>query len=482
MNREKRVELLIGQLIKGSKFENKTFSVGGFVRDEIMGIESKDLDIVVNIDGGAKGIAEFLHAKMPSATTSPHNMGNGYPIWQITFREDVKLRIADVGVGEVGGVIVEFADTQSESFPDPESRQRISIFGSIDEDIARRDFTCNMLLRNISSNEIIDKVGGIEDIKNGILRGHPNGDMNKTFSDDALRMLRCARFAGKYNFKVDHSVFKAMHDNAERINIISNERISDELIKLMEIGKLHGALKVLDGCGILKHIMPEVVAMQGVFHDLNAPYHRECGGDVFGHVMLVLAEAKPGVVNQLSALFHDIGKPKARKVNEETGKVSFKAHEPIGAIMVKDILKRMKFDNKTVELVSKLVMMHTRPHQFGKWGEGSIKALRKLIRDAGDDMEMLLNLSEADCLGNHPVLNNVPELRESIARAIAEIPVIVKPILSGREIMDIRGMKKGSSIIKDIMEAIVESTDELAEIGKAMTISRANVIAKNFKG
>lgn len=478
MNKEKRIEHWIGHIISGTEFEGKVFSVGGFVRDELLEVESKDLDIVVEMDGGANKLAHFLSFSFNGGAvegdkcTNPYNLGNGYPIWQLTFKV------------EGDDVVVEFADTQSESFPDPESRQRVTVFGTLEEDIMRRDFTCNMLIRDLSTGEIRDTSGGVKDIENKVLTHHPEVDPNKMLSDDPLRIMRAIRQKCQFpgDWKISNRLKDAIINQKQRLSIISQERITSELIKIMKIGKLHDAIELMDELGVLEIIFPEVVKMKNVFHDLDAPFHKECDGEVFGHVMLVLKHAKSGVINQLSALFHDIGKPRARKVDPETGRVRFKYHEPIGADMTVDILKRMKFDNTTVKLVSKLVKMHTRPHAFGRWGEGSNKALRKLIRDAGEDLDLLLNLSEADCLGNDPVHNNVPEVRRMVAEILAEpVKVSSKPILNGKEIMELRGMKKGTAIIKDIMSGLLDLSDDKASKGSQLTKEEAEEFVKGFK-
>jgi poly(A) polymerase len=338
-----------------------------------------------------------------------------------------------------------------------------------------------MLLRNITSKELIDMSGGVQDIKDGFLRSHRDVDFNEILSQDPLRIMRFVRFSSKYNFKVDDADLECIKANSHRIDIISIERVREELVKLMEIGKLVDAIRFMDEVGILERILPEVSGMKNVFHDPNAPFHKEADGEVFGHVMLVLENAKSGVIPQLSALLHDIGKPPARKVNEH-GKVSFKHHEPIGGDMTKILMKRLKFDNATSAVVEKLVRMHTRPHAFGKWNgkQPSDKAVRKLVRDAGDELDLLLDLSEADSLGNDPVVNTVPALRERIkaVMAVSARPISSAPLLSGSEIMQVRGMSKGGPVIRDIILAIQEAED----LTGSLDLEDARRIAREFQG
>ena len=477
---EKNAELLLGQLFKNTRFEDKIFSVGGFVRDELMGLKSKDLDLVVNFDGGSKEVVHILKRDLNSSVTNPHNLGNGFPIWQITFIDNVVFNNIE---WKVKGAILEFADTQKESFPDEDSRQRIASFGTVEEDILRRDFTCNMLMRNVTDGEILDLANGIDDIKNGILRSHPDADFDKILSDDPLRMLRLVRFHAKFGWDMRWSDLEVVIRNRERIKIISAERINAELTKIMEMGKLDKAIWFMKRTGLLEIIFPEVHAMIGVFHDLNQPFHKECKGEVFGHVMKVLSHAKPGVIPQMSALLHDIGKPPTRS-KDETGRVRFQKHEPVGAEMSEVVLRRLKFDVSTIKRIVKLVDMHTMPHAFGRYNsteEPSIKAVRKLIRRAGDALEDLLNLAEADCLGNEPLNNNIPDLRLRI-KEVLEIspPIQSKSILNGHEIMSILNIK-GGQLIGEVSKALIDLEDDFANDQKELTKDIAEEFVRKFK-
>ena len=210
MNLEKITENLIHEIVKDSDLKHKVFTCGGFLRDEILGLESKDLDLVVNEEGGAKKLADLIHTAFPDTTHSPHQLGASYPIWNIQFHN---------------GVSIDIADTQKESFPDEGTRQRLSIFGTIEEDVMRRDFTMNMLLRDLTDMSVIDHANGVNDINEGIIRCHPDVSIDKIFSDDPLRMIRCIRFAVKHKFEIDGEVFKAIIRNAVRLKIVSAERI-----------------------------------------------------------------------------------------------------------------------------------------------------------------------------------------------------------------------------------------------------------------
>lgn len=184
LSAEKEVERLLLLILPGTQFSGKTFAVGGYVRDQLLGLEAKDLDIVVEMKNGAEKLTYWLHDMFPVETTSPYQLGAGYPIWQITFQKNIKFSDE---LYETKGAVIEFADSQKESFPDPDSRQRITESGTIEEDVQRRDFTVNMLLRDLSSGELRDLTGVSQrDIEKGILRGHPEVDFNKILRDDPL--------------------------------------------------------------------------------------------------------------------------------------------------------------------------------------------------------------------------------------------------------------------------------------------------------
>jgi len=471
---EKEVERLLKQLLKGTEFANKAYAVGGYVRDEYMGLEAKDLDIVVEMQNGAEKLTKYIYNVFDNndLISMPRQLGAGYPIWQITFKENIEYKNEEY---KTKGAIIEFADTMKESFPDETSRQRITEQGSLQDDNERRDFTVNMLLKDLTNGEIVDMTGtSKDDIKKGILRGHPNVSLDKIFSNDPLRMLRLCRFQAKYDWQVPLSVLKTVRRNAERIQIVSSERIMGELEKLMNIGKLYKAVKFMKITGLLKFVLPEIEALQGVKQ--SPEHHSE--GDVFRHTLLVLKNAPKTIEGQLAALLHDVGKPSVQKFVGD--KIQFLGHEDIGAEMAEAILYRLKFDKKTIDKVVKLVKEHMRPHHLEN---ASSKAIRKLIRDMGDELtDSLLDLAEADSLGSYPIENVIPELREEIKR-IKESPIQVnkKPILSGQQIMDTLNAKPGP-LVGQVGKYLLELADEYAEQGKKLTeLEAAENILQKFK-
>lgn len=235
---------IVNVVKKHDEFKNHVFAVGGYVRDKVMGITPKDLDLVVDVYNGNKIFANLIRQEYPEVTTTPIPLG-AYPIRQIQFTD----------INE----IIEIADTMSEEFPDIYSRQRQVKFASLIEDIYRRDFTINSMLIDLSTNELIDLVHGKDDINRKVINCNPNINPEEIFSADPLRIIRAIRFAVKYNFLISDNVQQAIKEIGERITILSNERIYAELKNIcnVKLGLYH-AIQLMEKLDILKYIFPEV--------------------------------------------------------------------------------------------------------------------------------------------------------------------------------------------------------------------------------
>jgi len=468
---EEEVQRLLLRILPGTPFAGKAFSVGGYERDKLMGMESKDLDIVVEMRGGAEALCKFIADSFPEQTSTPRQLGAAYPIWHVAFKDDITYegqRYATTGAE------IDIADTQKEHYPDPSSRQRETVYAPLKDDIERRDFTVNMLLRDLTSGEIEDLTGtSKEDIEKGILRGHPAVNPDTMFSNDPLRMLRLIRFQCKYDWKIPMFMLRSVRRNAEEIQKISWERIQEELTKVMKLGKTAQAIKIMKATNLLPLVLPEIYGLIGVKHDKRS--HQE--GDVYKHTLLVLSNAPPTIHGQLAALLHDIGKPETQEFIGD--KIQFMGHEKAGAEIAEAILRRLKFDGKTIQRVKSMVENHMRPHSLEK---ASPKALRKFVRDVGEGMvDDVLDLAEADALGNMPPSNYIPELRKRIEQT-KEIPVARKPILNGKEIMEILDVKPGP-IIGQVGKYLLELQDGLAEEGKELTKDVAKrMVMEKFAG
>jgi len=463
---EAEMERLFKEILPSSPFSNHVFAVGGYVRDEIMGLNSKDLDVVIDVKGGAKNLAKYIHSLFPAETSTPRQLGKGYPIWFIAFKEDVEF---EGKTYRTSGAEIDIAETQKEGFPDPDSRQRDVEFGTIDEDMQRRDFTVNQLMKDMTTGEILDLSGtGVKDIKNGILRTHPNVIPDTVFKDDPLRMMRLVRFMAKYGWKAAPEVVEAVKRNAHRIDIISGERLQGEMTKIMNLGKTAQAIRFMQETGLLKHILPEIEALRGV--EQSKEHHSE--GDVFEHTMKVLENAKPTLHAQLAALLHDTGKPATQKFIGD--KIQFLGHEVVSGEITEAILRRLKFDLKTIKKVRFLVENHMRPTTAKEWSQ---KAVRKFIRDIGEEIEDLLDLHDADSAGSVtpegvPAKNTGPILREKL-KEVQKVPVRTTPILDGKTVMNLLGVSSGPEVGR-ALRWLQDKVDEYASEGKDITPEEAS--------
>jgi poly(A) polymerase len=437
---ESEVEKLLRTWIPRSPFAGQTYIVGGYVRDQLLNLEGKDLDLVVEQNGGAEGLCNWMHRQAPDLISRPHPMGAGYPIWQIVFKGDISLEGKLI---HTQNCEVEVADTQAESFPDPESRQRISIFGNLEADCKRRDFTTNMLYRDLTTGQLVDPSGcGESDIQDGILRGHPQVNLEKIFSDDPLRMLRLLRFHCRFGWKIPDDVLGCVSKCKSRISILSAERIRDEIIKMAESGRFHLGLKLMQETGLLECVFPELLPMIGCTQDKI--FHSE--GDVWTHTLLVVKNAPPDWKIQLAALLHDSGKPATRTEHGE--RIKFLGHEKISEEIANAILIRLHFDSESIKIIRNLVRHHMRGGDVEQWT--SLKPARKLLRDVEDQLENLIKLIEADSrssldISGHFRIAHVEKLRELTAKA-KEIPISKKGVLNGNQIMKILSIPSGKKV------------------------------------
>ena len=473
---EKEVERLMKSVLRGTVFANKTHAVGGYVRDELLGIDAKDLDIVVEMKDGAEKLTNWLHQLFPVETSTPRRLGAGYPIWQIVFKANVVHNDEEYATE---GATIEFVDTQKESFPDPKSRQRVVEYGTLKEDIERRDFTVNMLLKDLSTGEVVDLTGtSRQDLQDGVLRGHPGVDFDKILRDDPLRMLRLVRFQAKYGWNIPMDVLKAVRRNASRIEIMSGERIQGELVKMMELGKLAQGIRMMKAVGLLQYVLPEVQAMSGVEHEYSKGSHQE--GDVLRHTLMVLQNAKPGVESQLAALLHDVGKPDSQDILD--GTIRFIGHEKVSGEIAEAILRRLKFDSSTITRVRGIVEGHMRPHQLSR-SEARPSALRRFIRDVGAELVgAIMDLAEADCLGTIPPRNLIPDLRKEIDALMAPVQKAEELPIDGKDIQRILKIGPGKQI-GDMLKLLKDKKFEMGQDGIEMTKDIAeNFIIERYSG
>jgi len=415
------------------------YVVGGYVRDLLLGKKVKDIDFVVV--GDAMRFADQLKKDLHLKTIVR------YPRFG-TF------------MTRYYGFQLEFVNAREESYS-ADSRKPLTRQTDLYSDLSRRDFTINTLAMDISPEnfgKIIDVYQGQQDLKDGIIRTPL--DPVQTFSDDPLRMLRAIRFASQLQFKIEERTFKAIQANAQRLKIISQERITDEFNNILLTEKPSRGMLLLDKSGLLQVFFPEFVALKGV--EQRKGFHHK---DVFYHTLQVLdnvAAKSDKLELRLAALLHDIGKPPTKRFDEESG-WTFHGHEVVGERMARRILRRFKYSTEIVDYVCKLVRLHLRPMALVS-EEVTDSAIRRLIYLAGDELDDLMILCRADITSKiEKKVKRYLENYEIVLKRIAEVEERdrirnFKPPIDGNEIMQLFNLKPGpkvGKIKKFILEAIL---------------------------
>lgn len=424
-----------GRLADDLKVE--CYTVGGFVRDLILNVPSKDVDIMVIGDGVSFARELGKHLNVP---------------------EIVEYKEFGTALIPYGEFLIEVASARAETYAE-DSRKPEVVYSNLEQDLSRRDFTVNAMalkLNPANFGDLVDKYGGIQDIQDKILRTPL--DPVQTFDDDPLRMMRAARFSAQLEFTLVPEALDAMRSRSERIGIVSQERVTDELIKTLKARKPSIGFYVMQAAGLLPLVFPEIAVLGGV-EDRDGKRHK----DVFHHTLKVVdnaAERTNKMRVRFAALVHDIGKPATKKFNNKTG-WSYHGHEELGRKMLNEIGKRMRLSRKLTAYLKRMTRLHLRPIALAQ-EEVTDSGIRRLIVEAGENLEDLMILVRADVTSKDPrrvkryygnfdrVMDRIEEVVEKDAMRAFQSP------LRGDEIIELLGVEPGP-VIGRIKSAIEEA-------------------------
>jgi putative nucleotidyltransferase with HDIG domain len=418
------------------------FLVGGCVRDLLLEPEKNSVDIDIMVEGDGIEFANALGKKLNVSTVVP-------------FPKFVTARIP------YKECEIEVASARLESYDSKSRNPKDIIMTDINEDLQRRDFTVNAMaisLQKDNMGALIDPFDGFKDLNAKLLRT-PMSDADITFSDDPLRMMRAAYFSAKLDMKIEKDCLQSINNNSERISIVSQERVTNELFKILSTDKPSVGFIVLQETGLLEHVFPEISVMYGL--DQTSEYHHK---DIFFHTLEVVdnvTKLSSKLDLRLAALVHDIAKPKTRRIDEKKG-YTFYGHDDYGARMLKGVSERMKFSNKTRDYITKLTALHLRPISLAK-KEVTDSAIRRLIVDAGEESQDLMLLCRADITTKNPnnikkYLSNFDCVEQRMQDVIKsdELRAFQSPV-RGHEIMELFDLPAGKKVgeIKSLIESAI---------------------------
>lgn len=429
---------LAGRLAQERELE--CYTVGGFVRDLILDVPSKDVDIMVIGDGVA--FARALGKKL-------------------NVPEIVEYGEFGTALIPYGEFLIEVASARTETY-ESDSRKPQVVYTDLKGDLGRRDFTVNAMALNLlpaSFGELVDEYGGIQDIHDKILRTPL--DPVKTFDDDPLRMMRAARFSAQLEFKLVPEAMSAMQSRFERISIVSQERVTEEIVKTLRSRKPSVGFYVMQEAGLLPLVFPEIAILGGV-EDRDGQRHK----DVFHHTLKVVdnaAERTDKMKVRFAALVHDIGKPATKKFIDGTG-WSYHGHEELGRKMLNEVGRRMRLSRKLTAYLKRMTRLHLRPIALAQ-EQVSDSGIRRLIVEAGENLEDLMILVRADVTSKDPrrvkrYYGNFDRVMDRIEEVVAKDTMrAFQSPLRGDEIIELLGVPPGpviGQIKKAIEEAILE--------------------------
>jgi poly(A) polymerase len=430
----------------------KAFFVGGCVRDILLGREPADYDVCT--DATPDQVLRIF----------PRSLSVGAKFGVVIVVEESPV---DESAGDAAPPIrVEVATFRSDiGYSDGRHPDSVVLAKSPQEDVKRRDFTINALLMNPETNEILDLVGGREDLRAGIIRAI--GDPEERFREDKLRMVRAVRFAARLNYEIEPETFRAIRKLAPGIAKVSPERLRDELTKLLTEGAARRAFELLDETNLLPQLLPEIARMKGVKQPPQ--FHPE--GDVWIHTLLMLEKLPAGSSPTLAwaVLLHDVGKPATfAPPSGPDGRIRFDRHAEVGTRMAEEICRRFRFSNDDTEQIAALVANHMKFKDVLQMKPATLKRFARMNR-----FDEHLDLHRLDCLSSHRMLDNYDFVRRFTEETPAE-EIRPKRLLTGDDLLAI-GLKPGP-VFKEILNTIEEAHLN----GAIRTREEAMVLAKSL--
>jgi putative nucleotidyltransferase with HDIG domain len=431
------------------------YLVGGCVRDLMLNPSKDAIDVDIMVEGDGIAFAKILAQKINVSKIVPFKK---FATAKIPYKE----------------FEIEVASARLETY-DKSSRSPSEVtLSNIQDDLLRRDFTVNAMAVSLNEQnfgEFFDPFNGMEDLNNKILKTPLDPDT--TFSDDPLRMMRAAYFASKLSLSIEKNCLESIKDNAERISIVSQERITNELFKILGTKKPSIGLDILQQSGLMTFVFPEISVMYGL--DQSNEYHHK---DIFYHTLEVVdnaAQLSDKLDLRLAALVHDIAKPKTRRLSKSKG-YTFYGHDDVGARMLKGISTNMKFSNSTRDYITKLTSLHLRPISLAK-KDVTDSAIRRLIVDAGEEIDDLMKLCRADITTKNPknitkYLGNFDRVEKRMNEVIEidELKAFQSPV-RGDEIMKMFDLPPGKEVgkIKTMVEDAIINGEIKNDYSSAMS-------------
>ncbi len=448
-----KISKVISEL--SDEIQINAFLVGGCVRDLMLNPLAESIDVDIMVEGDGIDFAEKLARKINVPKIVPFKK---FATAKIPFKE----------------YEIEVASARLEKYDESSRSPSEVVMSNIEDDLLRRDFTINAMAVSLNKEnfgEFFDPFNGMEDLSNKILRTPLDSD--STFSDDPLRMMRAAYFASKLSLDIDPSCLESIKNNAERITIVSQERKTNELLKILGTKKPSIGLNILQEAGLMEFVFPEIAVMYGL--DQSNEYHHK---DIFYHTLEVVdnaAQLSDKLDLRLAALVHDIAKPKTRRLSKSKG-YTFYGHDDVGARMLKGISSHMKFSNSTRDYIAKLTALHLRPISLAK-KDVTDSAIRRLIVDAGEEIDDLMKLCRADITTKNPknitkYLGNFDRVEKRMNEVIEidKLKAFQSPV-RGDEIMKMFDLGPGKEVgkIKTMVEDAIINGEISNDYSSAMS-------------